>query len=235
MDTYQSKIIKIEKLAEGVYSYCLEIPSGITWHAGAHMHVALPGYEEEGKAYVKHMSIASSMEDNEIRFITRIGEMPSVYKKKLSELKVGDSVTLFKFSSILKLDDERDVVMLTQGVGITAVYPLLRERKAKPAVHKVVSLNVAREDILVDETNATKLPQDIFTWCKNSSAFRQAFQPILLDRESVANAQFIIVGKEQFMLDTMNALKQAGVTADQIVLDKKEEKKQMFLTQVFGA
>ncbi|WP_028974054.1 ferredoxin--NADP reductase [Spirochaeta cellobiosiphila] len=125
---YEVELIKIVNEYDEVYSYYFKSNESIPFKAGHHTHLVAPNVEIE-RAFVRHMSIASTPKDNEIVFSMDLSSQ-SPYKLQFRNAKVGDRTKIFKFGGDFLLDMEKlrsKVVYIAGGIGITPIRSLIRQ------------------------------------------------------------------------------------------------------------
>lgn len=157
MKIYWTKISEIIEESPEVKTYVLDCPEGFTWEEGAHTHLAMKGFNEGNKpnrGLVRHMTIMTLPEEGTIGITTRIRDKCSEYKKILRSLKVEDEVALFKtYTNIPLRRENKNIYMLSQGVGLATIRPLVVEYFKRPEnVKHVHSLNIdsSREFLFTD-------------------------------------------------------------------------------------
>ncbi len=111
-------------------------PQGeMKWNAGEHGIFTIPGKKIKGRGW-RVFSLASIPEEGKVIIGTRTGETVSGFKKTLLEMKTGEKVNLRGPFGWYKLrTDERQIVMVATGVGITPDRALLHELVKHPEVN----------------------------------------------------------------------------------------------------
>src|SRR5690625_776709 len=147
MQIYWTKINKIIEETPEVKTYLLDCPEDYTWEEGAHVHMALEGFnagDKPNRSLIRHMSISTLPHENSIGITTRIREKCSEFKTILRTLGVGNEVAIFKTHSNVPLKREnKNVYLLSSGVGLATFRPLVLdyfERADK--VNQMHSLNI---------------------------------------------------------------------------------------------
>ena len=226
MIKYILKIIDIIEEAKETKTYYFEKPEGFTWEAGSHTHLALLGFDEgdkPNKNLVRHMSIMNLPEENRLGITTRIPtNNPSEFKSKLSKLNIGDEVVIFKIASKLALKpSNRPVVLLSMGVGIAALRPVIKTYlKDTSLVPTLTNINVDSSKDFIYKTELDSLTNETYTnlWLDS----RQAFYEKLEEVSNIENAFFYIIGSYDFLKDTTSKLIAKNKTISDIVLDVRE-------------
>ncbi len=225
MDKYRIKITDIIEEAPGIKTYLLEKPSDFTWLEGAHTHIGIPGFdqgEQPNKDLVRHMSITTLPEENKIGFTTRISEPMSEFKERLSKLHVGDDVILFKIGSrmFLRREDKR-VVLLSMGVGIATMRPLIyRFLEDRTHITDVININVNSAKNFIYKKELTKLECSSYHnyWIDSRSDFYKVLDEVSNKDSSI----YYIVGSDDFVKEVIKNLENKGIFSN-IIIDKKEE------------
>lgn len=226
MIKYKLKIIDIIEEAKDTKTYYLEKPKDFTWEAGSHTHLALLGFDDgdkPNKNLVRHMSIMNLPEENRLGITTRIpSNNPSEFKSKLSKLNIGDEVVIFKIASKLALKpSNRPVVLLSMGVGIAALRPVIKTYlKDTSLVPTLTNINVDSSKDFIYKTELDSLTNETYTnlWLDS----RQAFYEKLEEVSNIENAFFYIIGSYDFLKDTTSKLIAKNKTISDIVLDVRE-------------
>ncbi|MEH7387943.1 dihydropteridine reductase, partial [Bacillus sp. JJ1521] len=147
MQIYWTKINKIIEETPEVKTYLLDCPEGFTWKEGSHTHFALEGFnagDKPNKSLVRHMSISTLPHENAIGITTRIRKQCSEFKSILRNLQVGNEVAIFKtHSNVLLKREDRNVYLLSSGVGLATFRPLVLEYfERADNVNQIHSLNI---------------------------------------------------------------------------------------------
>lgn len=235
MKIYWTKITQIIEETPEIRTYHLECPEGVTWEEGAHIHLALEGFnagEQPNRALVRHMSISTIPNETAIGITTRMKKECSEFKTKLGQLTVGDQVAVFKIKSNLALRRENDnVYLLSSGVGLASFRPLVLEYfEDNTQVNCIHSLNVsAQSDTLFSGIFTTQAEKKFVAEVVNS---RDAYYTAVKKLASDQTGRFYIVGSDAFLTQNIEVLLAAGVPAEQIMLDKHETKRAAFFEEV---
>ncbi len=238
MDLYESKVLAVTPLENHVYLFRVERPEGVTFRAGGHMHVGLPGFLKDGerhKEFVHHMTILSDPDDDVLEFITRIpAENPSPFKQVLAGIRPGDSVTLFKFASILNLQDH-PMVFLTMGVGLSTTYSLLKAYAKTDRAQRFISLQVGREPLLRKEMEEASSGSAVLLYAEHREDFREEEEKLFADAELSSGGYFYIIGKDDFLVEQVRRCLAHGIPKERICLDKSGEKAAPIFEQAEGS
>lgn len=232
MQIYWSKINKIVEETPEVKTYFVDCPEGLTWEEGAHIHLALEGFnagEKPNRSLIRHMSISTLPEENSIGITTRIREQCSEFKENLRELNIGDEVAIFKIHSNVPLKREnKNVYLLSSGVGLATFRPLVLDyfERADNVKH-IHSLNI--------DSSRNFLFPDIFVsaadkgftseFVDNRKVYYEEVEKLAADKDGL----FYVVGSDEFLLENIKVLLEQGIKPEQIMLDKREKQLPNFL------
>lgn len=147
MQIYWTKINKIIDETPEVKTYLVDRPEGLTWEEGAHIHLALEGFnagDNPNRSLIRHMSISTLPYENLIGITTRIREQCSEFKAILRTLEVGNKVAIFKIHSNVPLKrEDKNVYLLSSGVGLATFRPLVLDYfERADNVNQIHSLNI---------------------------------------------------------------------------------------------
>ena len=226
MIKYNLKITDIINEEEGTKTYFFEKPEDFNWQEGSHIHIGLPGFdatEETNKNLVRHMSIITLPNENKVAITTRVPGSSSEFKNKLSELIVGDEVTLFKVGSRMLLKRfNRPVILLSMGVGIATMRPIiLTFLNDKSNIPHLINININASGGFIFKEELDTLVNDSYKnyWLDS----RINFYEILEQLAESENAIYYIVGSDPFIKDIIQRLKTKNVDKADIIIDKKDE------------
>src|SRR5690625_444977 len=147
MQIYWTKINEIIEETPEVKKYLLDCQEDYTWEEGAHVHMALEGFnagDKPNSRLIRHMSIATLPSEDSIGITTRIREQCSEFKAILRTLEVGSEVAIFKTHSNVPLKrEDKNVYLLSSGVGLATFRPLVLDYfERADNVNQIHSLNV---------------------------------------------------------------------------------------------
>ena len=231
MEKYKLKVIDIVEEAAGIKSYYFEKPSELDWSEGAHVHIGHIGYdvgELPNKAWVRHMSITTLPSENKLGITTRVPGSCSEFKQKLSELTIGDEAIFFKFGSRMDLRRvNRPLILLSMGVGMATIRPmLLAYIKDSSDIPSLINVNVnSTEEHLFRNELEQQTTHNLNNYWLNS---RQDFYKLRDQLSEKKNSFFYIVGSDEFMRENIRFLMGKGVRNEDIILDRKEEKRREY-------
>lgn len=229
MQIHWTPIEDVVQEAAQTYTFRLKTPDGFTWEEGAHTHFALEGFnagDAPNRSLIRHMSISTLPDEGVIGITTRIQDECSEFKSLLRGMARGETVALFKtYSNVPLKRDGRPIVLLSSGVGLATFRPLVKAYRADATgVPLVRSLNV--------DSSGDFLFRDVFTTDEQMTstyvASRQAYYT-QLDTLTQTDGWYYVVGSDDFLRDTIQALRANGIAPDQILLDKHDVQRETFL------
>lgn len=233
MQIYWTKINKIKEETPEIKTYLLDCPPDFTWEAGAHTHFALEGFnagDQPNRSLVRHMSISTLPDEGAIGITTRIREQCSEFKTILRNLEVGNEVALFKTHSNVPLKREgKNVYLLSSGVGLATFRPLvLQYFKLPDNINQIHSLNIDSSQNYLFTNVFQSAPGKNFTsqFVDNRKDYYEEVNKLATDQ----NGLFYVVGSDEFLVQNIAILREQGIKAEQIVLDKHEQHLAEFLT-----
>ncbi len=133
------ELINVNKIGEDYYVFDFKIPNNLSYKEGQYgvfMHV---DKEIEGRK-VRAFSIASSKEEEVFKIATKIIEVPSDFKYKMLELKIGDTMTYDGPMGSFILEEEYHSVFIAGGIGITPIRGIIKQ---------IEKLNINKEVVLI--------------------------------------------------------------------------------------
>lgn len=232
MKIYWTKIVDVIEETPETKTYILECPEDFTWEEGAHTHLALEGFdagEKPDRKLIRHMSICTLPAEKMIGITTRIRQECSEFKHRLNGLPAGGPVALFKTHSNVPLRREgRPVYLLSSGVGLATFRPLVLEfLNDSQMVDRVHSVNI--------DSSKNYLYPDLFTpdedrrfaseFYDNRTGYYDRVETLAEDKEGL----FYIVGSDEFLTQNIRVLCDAGIAAEQIMLDKHPDRKRAMI------
>lgn len=232
MQIYWLKIKKIIDETAEIKTYLLERPDGFTWDEGAHTHFAMKGFNagsQPNRSLVRHMSISTVPAEDAIGITTRIKEQCSEFKSILKQLKIGDEAALFKTYTNLPLRRTgASVYLLSSGVGLATFRSIALDYFNRPeGIAHMHSLNIESSRQFLYPDIFQSAPDRNFTaqFVDNRPAYYEAVQKLAADQ----NGLFYIVGSDEFLTQNITVLRENGISAEQIMLDKHEEQRAKLL------
>ena len=234
MEIYWTKIKEIIEETPEIKTFHLECPEDVTWEEGAHIHLALEGFnagEKPNRALVRHMSISTVQKEAAIGITTRLKAERSEFKTILGNLSIGDQVAVFKIKSNLALRrEDRNVYLLSSGVGLASFRPLVLQYLADGSkIKQLHSLNIsAQTDTLFQSIFTSQAAKNFdVTVVNQRAAYYAGVKAFAKDREGL----FYIVGSDEFLEQNIAILREAGIPIEQIIIDKHPMKRELFLVK----
>ncbi|WP_077617493.1 dihydropteridine reductase [Bacillus sinesaloumensis] len=233
MQIYWTKINKIIEETSEVKTYLLDCPEGFTWEEGSHTHFALEGFnagEKPNKSLVRHMSISTLPYENAIGITTRIREKCSEFKMILRDLEVGSEVAIFKtYSNVPLKREDKNIYLLSSGVGLATFRPLVLDYLNRADnVNQINSLNIdsSKEFLFTDIFES--VPDKKFTaqFVDNRNDYYEEVKKFAADQDGL----FYVVGSDEFVVQNIELLREQGVKPEQIMLDKREQRRAELLS-----
>jgi len=233
MEKYYTKIIEIRDECSTdvgcVRTYKMEIPVGLSWDEGAHMHVGIKGFdagEEPNKSLVRHLSVMSLPDEGYMAFTTRLNEEKSLFKFNLDRLSVGDELVIFKVGSRMKLRREnRPLILVSQVISQATIRPLILKYSSDSSnIGSVTNINVDRSCKFTYRSELEKIEGVKYYWEKSRDELSNRLEK-LFDKDAV----YYIVGSDDFISSLTGNLLSRGIDENDIVLDVKPEKKKVIV------
>ena len=225
MTKYQIRVEEIIELNPYTKTYRLSIPENVTWTEGAHIHLAHPGFDEgeaPDKSLVRHMSISSLAHEGYMDVTTRVPGSGSDYKKRMKQLKKGDSLVVFKVESRMGLRrDNRPIVLISMGVGMATMRGLIKQyQHDRNACPRLININIDSRGNHVFKEELSVYEDECYEnyWITNRLDLWTQIQ-VTIDLEPI----YYLVGSDEFLKSLIDGLKDLGVRASDIVLDKKAQ------------
>lgn len=136
--TYAIRFLDRKEIAVGTFAFDFEKPAGFTFRPGQFSEFTLinpPYTDAEGNT--RPFSIASSPKEAVITFATRM--RPTAFKKSLAEMPLGAFVSMEgPFGSFtLPRSAEKQIVILTGGIGITPFRSMVKHAAEEKLSHKI--------------------------------------------------------------------------------------------------
>ncbi|MBN7577227.1 MULTISPECIES: hypothetical protein [Clostridium] len=232
MEKYTLKIIDIIDETDNTKTYFFEKPENLTWEPGSHTHIGHIGFDigdQPRKEWVRHMSIITLPEENKIAITTRVPGSKSEFKNKLAELKTGDEVAFFKIGSRMGLRRiNRPIILISMGVGIATMRPLILSFiNDKTNIPYLLNINIDSSDKFVFKNQLDKLADENYKnyWINSRTSFYEMLSKLMKSE----NAIYYVVGSDAFIKDIIQRLRVNSIKIEEIIIDRKDERKQKFL------
>ncbi|MFS0615305.1 dihydropteridine reductase [Lederbergia ruris] len=233
MQIYWTKINKIIDETPEVKTYLVDRPEGLTWEEGAHIHLALEGFnagDKPNRSLIRHMSISTLPYENLIGITTRIREQCSEFKAILRTLEVGNKVAIFKIHSNVPLKrEDKNVYLLSSGVGLATFRPLVLDYfERADNVNQIHSLNIdsSKDFLFTDIFSSASDKKFTSQFVDNRKDYYEEVKKLGADKDGL----FYIVGSDEFLKQNIEVLREQGIKPEQIMLDKHERQLPEFLS-----
>jgi len=233
MQIYWTKIKEIIEETSEIKTYLLECPQDFTWEEGSHTHFALEGFnagDKPNRSLIRHMSISTLPHEEAIGITTRIKEQCSEFKTILKNLKVGNEVAIFKTHSNVPLKRAgKNVYLLSSGVGLATFRPIVLDYlKRTDNVNQIHSLNIdsSKNFLFTDIFKATPDKNLTAQFVDNRKEYYEEVSNLAADKDGL----FYVVGSDEFLVQNIKVLREQGIKAEQIMLDKHEQHLTEFLS-----
>jgi ferredoxin-NADP reductase len=138
MNSYKSRLIRCEEVAENTMSFHFEKPEGFRFKAGQYVELALIDPREndlEGSS--RAFSIASAPSEPDLMFATRMQD--TAFKRVLKNAPSGTEVILDgpMGSFTLHKNTDKPAVFLAGGIGITPFLSIVLEAAGELSPHRL--------------------------------------------------------------------------------------------------
>jgi len=231
------ELLDIIEEAKDTFTYKFNIPKGTVWEAGTNAHLVANGSDTNyapNREFMRHMSICSLPEEGYIGFSTRAREGGSTFKRNLRVSKVGDKLQLFGLKNRLPLHrNNRPVVLISMGVGIATMRPMILEyAKDQQNIPQLVNINIDRAvtEIYQNELAALQIPNFENIYVNSRADLHNSIENTL----QLTDAEYHIVGSDEFLMNIGAFLLKKGVADDCIKLDKKENRAKQMIEEMKG-
>ncbi|WP_102027779.1 dihydropteridine reductase [Salirhabdus sp. Marseille-P4669] len=238
MQIYWTKINKIIDETPEVKTFLLDRPEDFTWEEGSHTHFALEGFnagDKPNRSLIRHMSICTLPHENAIGITTRIREQCSEFKTILRSLEVGSKVAIFKTHTNVPLKREnKNIYLLSSGVGLATFRPLVLDYfERADNVEKIHSLNIDSSQDFLFSNIFESVPDKKFIsqFVDNRKDYYEKVKNLATDKSGI----FYIVGSDEFLTQNMEILREQGIEPEQIMLDKRKDVRDEFISSVYIA
>lgn len=232
MQIYWLKIKKIVEETTEIKTFLLERPADFTWDEGAHTHFAMKGFNTgngPNRSLIRHMSISTVPSEDAIGITTRIKEQCSEFKTILKQLTIGDEVAIFKTYTNLPLKRVgKKVYLLSSGVGLATFRSIVLAYFNRPdGIEHMHSLNIesSKQYLFPDVVKTASDKNFTAQFVDNRETYYEEVKKLAADKQGL----FYIVGSDEFLAQNIAVLRENGIAAEQIMLDKHEEQRAALL------
>ena len=217
-----TKLIETRDIADNTIELVIEKPKGLTYAAGQYVVLELinPKYNTLDMPF-RPLSMVSHPDEDVVRFAMRLSN--SSFKKSCNALEKGDKLRLFGPMGHFSVSTEnRGVVFLISGIGITPIISLLKELEKIKFTQPVYLFYTNRSE---EVTSYHKLLQNI-------TIQNYKYVPVFTRTDKRINDQFLesklgsfepfdyyLVGNNKFIGSMRSLLLAKNVNKEQIIVD----------------
>jgi ferredoxin-NADP reductase len=221
MESYTVKILKAEYVTHDVRRFTVEKPPNYTFEPGQATEVTIKGMEEKvGKG---PFTFTSLKEQPEIEFTIKIYEDGGL-TKELGKVGIGDELILHDVWGTITYRGPG--VFIAGGAGVTPFIAILKRlhKDGKINSNKLIFSNKTEKDIILKDEFEDMLGNNfinVITKEKSDKYFSNRIDEKFI-KEIIKNFNqyFYICGPKKFVSDIMDILKNLGVDASKIVIEK---------------
>lgn len=223
-DIFAVKIIDIIDEGDERVSLYFDIPEGFVWDPGAHISLALDGYNKKdsvNKEYVRKFSIQTLMHEGRIGVTTRLDSSDSIYKEKVSSLKLGDYCYIIEAGCRMNLRrEDKDIVLISMGVGMATMRPLVHAfEECSDGIRSLTNICVNKTDNMLYKSEFDSMSDLCDSHCcHNREELKLDLEDICKDNKDKI---FYLVGSKEFVENMVSQLRGHNVSKDNIMIDKK--------------
>lgn len=208
------------------YSFDFKCKDIIKWQEGDHSMLIVT---IDDILIGKKLSYVTLPDEGIIRFTTRISENPSDFKKGLLNLVKGEFIKISEPSGNFRLRREhRPVVLLSNGVGISAMRTLVRRYvQSQNMVTEMLQINVdAKGDIYKEEFQ--QYQKEIPTFKSYHLEHRSSYYSFLYHELNMLYKRYdlpaivYLAGSDEFVEENMNYLKDLDFPEEDLILGGKQ-------------
>lgn len=235
IELYRMRLQRVVEEAPLINTYYFDRPDDYTWQEGEHIHFAFPDFRDGAKpnrARVRHMSIASLPDEDQIMITTRMNA-ESPFKNALLDMPADYEMALFNPSCKINLRRQnKQLICLTMGVGIAAFRPLILAHAADPTdIQSIKLLCVAKagEEVYRKELEQYSSESREIDWIYSRQDFHESVATMPTD------AIYYLVGSDAFIQENLRNLLGRGVEAQNIVLDLRDDLREFYIDQALKA
>lgn len=138
MDTFRTKLVRHEKVAEGTMAFHFEKPKGFDFRAGQYADWTLINPPETDAAgTTRSFTLASAPHEDQVMIATRLRD--SAFKRVLENLQPGAEVDIEgpMGSFTLHHNATKPAVFLSGGIGITPFLSIARQAAHERLPHRI--------------------------------------------------------------------------------------------------
>lgn len=223
-DIFAVKLIDIIDEGDKRVSLYFDIPEGFVWEPGAHISLALDGYDDNdsvNRDYVRKFSIQTLMHEGKIGVTTRLDSSNSVYKDKVSALEPGDFCHIIESGCRMNLRrEDKDIVLISMGVGMATMRPLVRTfEECSDGIRSLTNICVNKTDNILYKSEFDSMSDICDSHCCHNR------EELKVDLADICNDDkdkiFYLVGSKLFVENMVSQLRGYNVAKENIMIDKK--------------
>lgn len=218
-NTFETKFISATNVDSDYYVVELEKPEGLKWIPGQHALFTLPSRNVDGKKF-RGLSIASTPKEGVILLGTRTGKETSSFKKEFLSLKPGEPVKVRgPFGGFTLKDNTTPVVLISLGVGVTAIRALLV--KLEHQHDREVNVIYSSNDFYMFKNRIDEVINHNKTFnIEYTKSIDETVKAINIQAEKYSNtAYYYISGPSKAIKSVQKQLKEIGIKKDRILND----------------
>lgn len=228
---YRVKFIKKIQETEDIYTFLFSKPEDFSWHEGDYMRIAFEEFlEGDGTdlTHLRYMSIATLEKEDMIGITTHIGHPPSPYKRKLKEIKMGDTMIINHGASNFRLRrEDRSILLLSMGVGLAAFRPLvISASENMEGIESLTSMTINRSEEPIYGTVLNQATVNHHVTISHVTSRQVFYQQIEDYLRRVDNPMIYMVGSYNFLVTLSKFLINKGIDTHDLYIDSSN--KQMF-------
>lgn len=224
MNTISGKIIERKEITADIYELIIKLNEAINYKPGQFMMIHFPHEEHNSRAY----SILRSSENGKhIHFGIRQERQIS---KRLREAEIGTELVLQgPMGTFTLVEEEKPLVFIAAGIGITAIFCLLQEiqkRNWKKTVHLFYSSSTEKNTAFLNELEALDIEQfhlELFLTKESGEnslsktyGRRMKLADIQKKVASLEHAELYLCGPVELVTDIKMAIKTSGIPRRQL-------------------
>ncbi len=217
MKKYEIALKAVQKVGEDYYLFDFTVPKELKFKAGqygAFLHV---DKEVEGKK-VRAFSIASTPNEAVFKVGTKIIDVPSDFKKKMLELKVGDLMSFTGPMGKFLLKEKTNSIFIAGGIGITPIRGLIKQLEEQKTKEEAVLIYSEARGIY-----PYKAEFDNLTFLDSYYETTREKTKAIIDQVSlkyVNNANYYVAGSPGFVQGIKEQLLSNQVLESNILFDR---------------
>ncbi len=210
---------KRQEIAD-VWTFVFDPPEGLEWTPGQFLHYKLPHQNEDEKGNERYFTIASAPCEGHIQITTRM--TGSSFKKALSEMKQGDTITAGEPEGDFTWPEGDDpTIFIAAGLGITPYRSMLKQRANDTDTIDVIL-------IYSNRTNDVAFKDELEIWTAGHPELQVFYKiGVKLTSENlreiipdIADKLVYLSGSEPMVKDLAEQLKGVGLPKKRIKLDE---------------